>query len=301
MRSIFLLLIGLGVVVSTVYFGIFKNNNFNDNNFQSVGEINLQGNISNSLTRDIIDVSSGKTSQTKSSSKKTKSSSKKSQTELTKVTAIIAPIVDNTNLIKIAESPSISSTATATITQEPQAQVAPILTSESEKSELVVEPITPIVAPVTSTVNSGRVVISEILVGVDGNADYEFIELYNPSSFIVDLTGWSIKKRSSSGSESTLVSNNTKYGNFKDKKILPGKYLLLAKNNGYSGNIQPDILYSGELAYKNNAVVLYNPDGKVIEDIGWDEIVKGQSLERISWSTGEFKSQTSPNPQNSLY
>ncbi len=84
---------------------------------------------------------------------------------------------------------------------------------------------------------------------------------------------------------------------------MPHKYLLLANKDGYglAGSPQPDILYSTTLAYKNNAVILYNANGEAIEDIGWDEIIKGQSLERVSWSSGEFKIQNSPDPQNSQF
>lgn len=193
--------------------------------------------------------------------------------------------------------------------------VAPVV-SATTSSDIInpissIGPISPLssISPIVSTTSVSAIPIinigiSEILVGIDGNANYEFIELYNPNDIAVDLTGYSIKRRNSSGDEATLVSNKTKYGNFKDKKIAPKSYLLLAQKDGYSGGIQPDILYSTTLAYKNNAAVLYNADGEVIEDISWDEIAKGQSLERVfsdsaSWSRGEFKVQNIPNPQSS--
>jgi len=298
MRSIFLLAGIIGVIGLTFYFGVFKNNNFNDNGFQFAGKVDLQGNVSNSLTQDINQSSSEKISQVKSSGNKTKVITP------TTVTAIIAPqpqIIEpelTSELTLKSEKTKLEPLVSELVVSSASVvSVAPVVPAE------MIESIAPIkqFASAAPAVSSGRVAISEILVGIDGNADYEFIELYNPTQNVVDLTGWSIKKRSSSGSETALVSNKTKYGNFKDKKIMPGKYLLLAQKDGYNGSVQADILYSGSLAYKNNAVVLYNSDGKAIEDIGWDEITKGQSLERVSWSTGEFKSQFSPNPQNSSF
>ncbi|MBI4993861.1 lamin tail domain-containing protein [Candidatus Wolfebacteria bacterium] len=145
---------------------------------------------------------------------------------------------------------------------------------------------------------TGKIIISEIMAGSDASVNYEFIELYNPNSFAIDLTGWSIKKISSSGSESTLVSNNTK-GNFKDKKIMSNKYLLLANKDGYNGIVQPDIFYSSALAYKNNAIVIYDKNGNKIEELGWQEIPKNKSYERASFESNQFNLRPNPNPQNS--
>ncbi|MEK7464705.1 MAG: lamin tail domain-containing protein [Patescibacteria group bacterium] len=140
-----------------------------------------------------------------------------------------------------------------------------------------------------------HLMISEVMVGVEGNANYEFIELYNPTSVQIDLTGWSIKKKSSTGTESTLVASSRLNG----KVVLPGKHFLTS-GEGYNGAVAVDVPWpsSYTIAYTNNAIVLYNPNGKV-EEVGWEEIPKNESLERKSWNTNEFLLQSSPNPQNS--
>ncbi|MEK9150645.1 MAG: lamin tail domain-containing protein [Patescibacteria group bacterium] len=154
-------------------------------------------------------------------------------------------------------------------------------------------------APDTQSSSANHVLVSEIMVGVDGNADYEFIEIFNSAPNPIDLTGWSIKKRSSSGGESTLVS--PKY--FKDKIIPANKYLLLVNEGGYgsAGSPQADVSWpkSYTLAYSNNAIVVYNANSELVEDVGWAEIPKGQSFERESFSGKQFKIQPNPNPQNS--
>ncbi len=285
---IIVVLIFLGIVIFASYFGIIKINapenlfgkadKISSNGFQFVGKVDLLEN-----------------QQVSSSIRQTSDLKNNKNNKITNITSIITPTAP---IAPVAPIAPIASTSTSTAPIEPIASTALI----------AVAPIVP-VTPATQEASSNiiNIGISEILVGIDGNADYEFIELYNPNDVVIDLTGYSIKKRNSTGNISTLVSNNTGAGNvagnFKNKKIMPHKYLLLAQKDGYglTGSPRPDILYSTNLAYKNNAVTLYNVDGKAIEDISWDEIIKGQSLERISssWNSGEFKIQTSPNPQNS--
>ncbi len=143
----------------------------------------------------------------------------------------------------------------------------------------------------------GNVLISEIMVGIDGNSDYEFVELYNPTDAQLNLTGWSIKRKSASGQEYPLLTA----GRFEGKIALPHKYFLAANDGGYDGSVAPDAAWahSNNLAYTNNSVVLYNADGQKIEEVGWSEIPKGQSYERQSWDNAQFIIETNPNPQNS--
>ena len=288
---IIVVLIFLGIVVFASYSGVVKiavpenlfgkADEISSDGFQFVGKVNLLEN-----------------QQVSSSVRQTSDLKNNKNNKITNITSIIASAVPATPITPIT---STASTSTSTAPIEPIA-VVPVKSAVPESS-VPIAPVVP-VAPQAS-LNIINIGISEILVGIDGNANYEFIELYNPNDVAIDLTGYSIKKRSSTiGSDlTTIVSNKTKYGDFKDKKIMPHKYLLLANKDGYNGNVQPDILYSTTLAYKNNAIILYNVNGEVIEDISWDEIAKGQSLERISipWNSGEFKIQNSPNPQNSQY
>lgn len=143
-----------------------------------------------------------------------------------------------------------------------------------------------------------RILISEIMAGIDGNSSYEFVELFNPTANSIDLTGWSVKKKSSSGSESTLVSASR----FEGKTISANKYFLLANEGGYDGQISADVFWpkSYALAYADNTIVIYNSNNELVESVNWTEILKGQSIERESFDTNQFKIQSIPNPQNSF-
>ena len=148
--------------------------------------------------------------------------------------------------------------------------------------------------PTNNSDNVNKIVISEIMVGSELGSDDEFIELWNQGTQVVVLTGWSIKKKTSSGAESTLVSASRLEG----KSIPAGKKLLLANEGGYKGSTPTDIGWpkSYTLAYTNNSVVLYDANGNKIDEADWTEIPKNQSYERQGNS---FVVQPSPNPQNS--
>ncbi len=148
----------------------------------------------------------------------------------------------------------------------------------------------------TNPVGTGKVLVSEIMAGADGNGNYEFVELYNVGSAPVDLTGWSIKKKSSSGSESSLVATSRLSG----KIIQPNHYFLLGNETGYQGSVSLDVAWpsSYTLAYTNNSVVLYN-NGSKVEEVFWAEIPKDQSFVRTGWEGNQFALSSSPSPQNS--
>ena len=143
------------------------------------------------------------------------------------------------------------------------------------------------------------VLISEIMAGIDGNSDYDFVELYNNSDDIVDLTGWTLKKKSSTGSESSLVSATGNYA-LSGKSIAPHGYFLLARAGGYDGVIAADSLWPASylIAYKDNAVVVYNASGEKIDETTWSDIT-GYSWVRQGWDVSAFAIAEIPTPQNS--
>lgn len=150
-------------------------------------------------------------------------------------------------------------------------------------------PVVPTAATSTPTFQSGlatssptsigaaAVVVSEVMAGKDGAANWDFVELHNSGTSAVNLTGWSVKKKSSTGSESTLVSISRLNG----VTIPAGGYLLLAHPD-YAGTTDVVWPKSYTLAYTNNAVVLYDADGVKVDEIAWTEISKGQSYAEVS-------------------
>ena len=130
-----------------------------------------------------------------------------------------------------------------------------------------------------------HVVMSEIRAGTNENgAEDEFVELYNPTDQTISLTGWSLKKKTNSGSESSLVNSSVFSGS-----IAPKSFFLIAHAN-YKGSKTADLVYSANsnnLAYTNNSVLLYDAGGNVVDELSWTEIPTGQSLERRVYKDGE--------------
>ncbi len=119
----------------------------------------------------------------------------------------------------------------------------------------------------TESAKKGAINIVEVVAGIEGNAGHEFIRLQNDSDAPADLTGWMIKKRSSTGNETTLVSSARLAG----KTIPAHGDFLLAHEEGYSGAAKPDVWWpkSYTLAEKGNAVVLYDGEGTRAGEYSW--------------------------------
>lgn len=164
-------------------------------------------------------------------------------------------------------------TTTTSSPRETETQPPPVVVAESTSS--IEETSSSPPAPASAV---GHVIISEVFAGSEQSSDDEFVELYNPTSQAVDLTGWFIKKKSSSGSESSLVAATRLQG----KQIPAGGYLLIARENKYLGTVTPDALWASSisLAYTNNAVLLYGADGVLVDETAWSELSKGQSWRR---------------------
>lgn len=142
-----------------------------------------------------------------------------------------------------------------------------------------------------------KILINEVMAGSSASADDEFIEIYNYGVEAMDLTGWSIKKKSASGSEQTLVSAER----LKGKIILPGKYFLMASEK-YQGKVLPEVTWakSYALAYENNSLEVLNPKGEVIDKVQWIKIPKDKSYARVSLDIAAgFEVVDNPSPTNS--
>lgn len=144
----------------------------------------------------------------------------------------------------------------------------------------------------SSSINEKLVYVTEIMAGKGGYGTYEFIELFNNSEETLDLSGWSLKKESSTGKETTLVSGSR----FEGKKILPRAFLLLANEGGYHDSVSADIMWpkSYTLAYAKNGVVLYDKEGNKVDRAYWETIPKDKSISRVLYTDPFVVSYPSP-------
>lgn len=139
---------------------------------------------------------------------------------------------------------------------------------QPQQEEVVPEPI------------SG-VLITEIQVAGETARD-EFIELYNSTENEIDLSGWKLRRKTSSGEdESALVSDAFFSG------TLPAKHHFLiipqaeeGEENPYTGSTQEDLTYSSA-SYSitnNNTVLLYDQNDFLIDKVGYGEATDFEGL-----------------------
>lgn len=155
-------------------------------------------------------------------------------------------------------------------------------------------PIPPVVAD--------HIVISEVQIN-GANANQDFVELYNPTDSDVNLSGWQIKKKTSTGTTSSLVliGNGT--------NILAHGFFLWANNQGnpsFSTTIGADINNANNIS-ENNSIALENKTNDIIDKVGWgtgiNQFVEGtlinngsdtnKSMERKAYSTSTVESMMS--------
>ena len=210
---------------------------------------------------------------------------------------ILSAVPDDNSLFSGWDVASCSGTGDCQVLINKNMEITAVFDKSSSSSESANNTTTTAASstnPANNPGTSNQVVISEIMAGSDLGSDDEFVELWNRGLQTTNLTGWSIKKKTSSGSESTLASASRLEG----KSIPTGKKFLMVNEGGYKGGVAGDASWarSNTLAYSNNSVVLYDGNGNKIDEVTWSEITKNQSYERQSDS---FVNQPNPNPQNS--
>ena len=119
-----------------------------------------------------------------------------------------------------------------------------------------------------------KILINEIQISGQTVKD-EFIELYNPNNEDIDLNNWSLKKKTSSGNESSLVSSSSFSGTISSL----GYFLIVpqVKDDGsfnYQGEAIPDLYYSGKTysIAADNTILLYDQNQNLIDKVGFGEV-----------------------------
>jgi len=112
------------------------------------------------------------------------------------------------------------------------------------------------------------VIINEIQVLPTGN---KFFELRNTSDSAVDLTGWYIKKKTATGTESSLLVAARLEG----KSIPASGYFLIANETGYTGSGTIDAGWppSNTGVASNNTLILYDNNDSEIDKVGWGSTI----------------------------
>ena len=109
-----------------------------------------------------------------------------------------------------------------------------------------------------------HLVISEVQIAGE-KASYDFVEIYNPTNTPLDISGYKLRKRTSTGSESSIRV-------FPSGSIIKsnGYFLWANSEDGYAESVGADVSSTATLA-KNNSIALLSPDGTIIDAVAWGE------------------------------
>ncbi|MBN2005390.1 MAG: lamin tail domain-containing protein [Anaerolineae bacterium] len=162
----------------------------------------------------------------------------------------------------------------------------------------------------------GRIVFSELIPGIPGNNNFEFIELYNAGTEAVDLKGWSLWYKMTDDKEAQRVAIWTA------RTDVPGYGHYLLARAGVDVGVPADRVFDTPLFERKGGLVLKNAAGEVADTLGWGDAptafiagvpaltpADGASIERVPGGPAgnhgdtdngiiDFFIQYTPNPQN---
>ena len=124
---------------------------------------------------------------------------------------------------------------------------------------------------------AGHVVISEIQIAGGGNpaiSTDEFVELYNPTSSSVDMTGWHLQRKTESGGNPILVATLS-------GTIASHGYFLVGHTN-YDGVVVEDQTYDSENIASDNTVILHSDILGPIDKVGMGSATDFEGTDQAS-------------------
>lgn len=165
--------------------------------------------------------------------------------------------------------------------------------------------------PLTST----TVLIGEVQTAGTGDADQEFIELYNASIAPLSLNGYAVVYRSAAGTGNNLVYT------FLATQTIPAQGHFLLVRSGKSVGTAPDATFTQALGGSGGGLAI-STTGVIVDSVGWGTATNvfvetavapappaGQSIERLPGgvfgngrdtdnNADDFQVLTTPTPQN---
>lgn len=126
---------------------------------------------------------------------------------------------------------------------------------------------------VAESFTADHVVISEVQVRGTSTLN-DFIELYNPTGVDVDMSGWKLRKKSSTGTESSVIV-------LPEDSVIPAHGFFLWANSleGYAASLEADASTTQTLA-PDNSVVLKTDEDAAVDQVAWGNGGGTQFVER---------------------
>ena len=218
------------------------------------------------------------------------------QAQLDLIKAQVEQLVQEANQLQVSQSQASQPQTSSQIVYSGSGGGAPVILSATPPAADESHQETSNQNSTSTQIGVNHLVISEIMAGAgQDRSDEEFVELYNPTDNAVSFLDWSLKRKTSQNATSTknLVAN------FPTSTIAAKSFFLIAHKD-YIDTITPDLIYSNNsnpLAYDDDAVILYNSVGEIVDEVYYQNIEAGKSWERkaavdnqcaTASSSGEF-------------
>ena len=127
------------------------------------------------------------------------------------------------------------------------------------------------------------IIINQVMIGQDEGVKNEFIELYNPNKVPINLKNYSLKKKTGSGNESSLINSKNFIGT-----IAPESYFLISSSD-FGSIIKADLVYSNNNSLaSDNTIILYNSEKKISDEISFtsnNTLKNNEALKRLDLKT----------------
>ena len=117
--------------------------------------------------------------------------------------------------------------------------------------------------PSSTTTPPPKILITEVQIEDASSSDNDFIELFNPSTSSADVSGFQLKKKSSTGKEYSIR-------DFPSSAFIPAQDYFLWANSNYASSVQIEAdTTSTQTLSKNNSIALLDKKGSIIDAVAW--------------------------------